>query len=272
MSEMTVEQQDAFAILLDKFEEFGLGTLGPKIIEYIKAGYSGDSIALLLRDTAEYKARFPAMEALRQSGRSIDEVDYINYERNAANLEQQYGIPKGYLTSSDTIAKLMVENVTGEDLTSRVQLNAAAQRDAPPELRQTLEDYYGLDANASLTAYYLDPEYSLDYLNRQMATARIGAQARRQSLSLGLDSAALLAQRGVSDQQAEQGFAQVASLQGLTAGDGMTVDQATLVEGVFGNNAAREQVERVQRTRNAKFQGGGGAADGQQGISGLGRG
>jgi hypothetical protein len=105
-----------------------------------------------------------------------------------------------------------------------------------------------------------------------MATAKIGAAARRQSLSLGLEGASLLAQRGISDQQAEQGFAQVAALSALGAGDGETADQGTVVEGVFGNAQAAQKVERVQRSRSAQFQAGGGAADGQSGISGLGSG
>lgn len=268
---LTGEQANMYALLYAQFKTFGLESLAPRIIDYIVQGYSGETVAMLLRDTPEYQARFPAMAALRESGRAIQEVDYVNYEINAAQLEQRFGLPKGYLTDSSTIATLLTNNVSGDDLVGRVQLNAAAQFDAPPELRATLKDYYGLDANGSLTAYYLDPEHSLDYLNRQMAAAKIGASARRQSIALGVDTATLLEQRGISAQQADQGFAQVASLERLQYGAGDVADQDTLVAAAFGDAAAAQAVERAQKGRTSRFAGGGGAAESQSGIVGLGR-
>jgi hypothetical protein len=152
-----------------------------------------------------------------------------------------------------------------------VELNAAASMDAPPELRQTLTDYYGLDPQGALTAYYLDPDHSLAYLERQMATAKIGAAARRQSLGVGLDLADSLRQRGITDAQAEQGFAQVSALSRLQAGDESTVGQGDLIEGAFGNAQAARRVEQAQQGRRARFGGGGGAVESQTGVSGLGR-
>lgn len=264
-------QANAYAVLYAQFKQYGLESLAPVIMEYIRQGYSGETVAIMLRDTPEYKQRFPAMEALRQSGRAINEVDYVNYEINAAQLEQKYGMPKGFLTDSQTIARLLTNNVAADDLRGRVELNAAASMDAPPELRQTLSDYYGLDAQGALTAYYLDPDHSLSYLERQMATAKIGAAARRQSLAIGLDTAEGLRQRGVTEQQADQGFAQVAALQRLQYGDESTVGQSDLVEGAFGDAQAAQRVQQAQQGRRARFGGGGGAVESQQGISGLGR-
>lgn len=270
-TQMTQEQANAYAVLFAQFKQFGLETLAPRIMDFIIQGYSGETVAILLRDTPEYAARFPAMAALRQSGTAITEVDYVNYEVNASQLEQRFGLPSGYLTESSTISALLTNHVSADDLVGRVQLNAAAQFDAPPELRQTLQDFYGLDANGSLTAYYLDPDHSLNYLERQMATAKIGAAARRQSLALSMDTAALLQQRGVTDQMAEQGFQQVATLGRLSIGAGDNVDQDTLVAAAFGDVAAAQAVERAQKGRTSQFAGGGGAAESQAGIVGLGR-
>ena len=264
------EQADAYTLLKAKFDSYGLGALVPQIIDFIKQGYSGDTIALMLRDTDAYKQRFPAMAELQKQGRAIQEIDYINYERNAAQLETRYGVPAGMATSPEAISRLMIANVSAEDLAGRFALNAAASMDAPPELKSTLRDYFGLDQGA-LTAYYLDPDNSIDLLQQQMASAKIGAAARRQSLSLGLNDAQSLALKGITDAQADQGFQQVAALTGLESGMGETASQGDIVAGVFGNAEAAQKVERVQRSRAAQFQAGGGAAESNTGITGLGR-
>jgi hypothetical protein len=266
----TQAQQDAFALLNAQFQAYGLGTLAPVIMDYVRQGYSGDTISMLLRQTPEYQARFPAMASLAARGQAMNEVDYVNYEINARQQEAQYGLPTGMLSDPQNIARMLENNVSASDLNQRVALNAAAGMDAPPELKQTLQDYYGLDSTAALTAYYLDPEHSLDYLNQQMATAKIGAAARRQSLSLGVTDAQTLAAQGVTDAQANQAFGTVAALRGLEGGTGETVSQGTLVKAAFGDAAAQDQVTRVQKGRTAQFAQGGGASAAQQGITGLG--
>lgn len=267
---MTQAQTDAFELLAQTFAQYGLGSLVGDIKAYILQGYSGDTVALLLRQTQAYKDRFPAMTALSEQKRAISERDYIAYEVHASQLETQYGIPKGMISDPQNISRLLTENVSGDDLTKRVTINRAMSMDAPPELKSTLRDYYGIDGDAATLAYYLEPDHSVSYLENLAATAKVGAAARRQSIAFGLEDAQLLAQRGVTEQDAAQGFAQVAALRGLVGAPGDQVNQGQLIDAAFGDAAATQAVQRAQKGRTAQFQGSGGAGASQGGVSGLG--
>ena len=95
--EMLRQQQinNVISVVTALFKQYGLESLTSKIIEYARAGYQGDAIGVMLRDTPEYKARFPAMATLMSKKRAITEAEYIEYERNAAQLEKRYGLPSG---------------------------------------------------------------------------------------------------------------------------------------------------------------------------------
>jgi hypothetical protein len=99
---------------------WGLSSLYGKVVEYARKGYNGDAIAVMLRSTPEYKARFPAMEALAKKGRAISEGQYIDYERTAAQIEQRYGITTGMVTGN--VTKLLTEEVSAAELNDRVVL------------------------------------------------------------------------------------------------------------------------------------------------------
>jgi hypothetical protein len=44
------------------FNNYGLGTLAPKITEYVQQGFSPDTVTLKLQETPEYKQRFAGNE------------------------------------------------------------------------------------------------------------------------------------------------------------------------------------------------------------------
>src|SRR5262245_5462889 len=81
---------------------YGLGSLYTWAWNKYLAGESVAQIMLELRDTKEYKQRFPAMATLAKDGRAITEQDYINYEQGVRSLLQQYGIaPEMYSSRAD---------------------------------------------------------------------------------------------------------------------------------------------------------------------------
>jgi hypothetical protein len=93
-------------------------------------------------------------------------------------------------------------------------------------------------------------------------------------IGIDQDQAENLADEGVTFQQAQQGSQQVASMQGLTAalGSAEVTDTRALVDAILGGSAnATAQAQRVQKSRAAQFQQGGGAASQTQGVSGLGQ-
>lgn len=266
-SENRKRVNNAIEVAKSLMTQYNLTSLYDKIVGYVRDGYEPDAALMMLRNTPEYKQRFPAMEALSQKGRSISESEYIAYERNAAQLEQLYGLPKGMIQNN--VTTLLTNEVSGDELQERVVLSAAASVTAPQDLKNTLKNYYGIDSGG-LAGYFFDPAIATPLLERQFATAVIGTEALRQDVNVGLDIAQNLQQLGVTQEEAREGFGQVRRLEGLTRGKGDRVNQQQLIGGTFGQAEQGRQIEQAQSARRARFEAGGQFVTEQSGVSGLG--
>jgi len=250
------------------FSQYGLGSLNAVIDDYARKDYSAESIQILLRQTPQYKERFPAMEALAAKKRAITEAAYIDYERTAAGLERQYGLPENMLMGR--ITDLLTNEVSASELNDRVVLAASAAIQAPEDFRQTMRDFYDIDTGG-LTAYFLDPEVATPLLEKQYASSVIGSEARRQGVGIDVYGAENLQELGITREQARLGFGQVAQARPLTEGRGDVVSQQQLISGTFGETQeAQKAVERARGARRGRFQQGGGVLTGQQGVAGAG--
>jgi hypothetical protein len=206
---------------------------------------------------------------LASKGRAISEAAYIEYERNAAQLEKAYGLPSGILGKS-AITGLLTNEVSAKELENRVTMAAAGAYQAPQELKDTFLQYYGIDSGG-LTAYFLDPEQALPLLNKQFVSAQIGAEAQMQDFAIASGMAESLQERGITQEAARQGFADVARQRGFMQGRGDVVTQEQLVEGtLLGEQEGVKAIERARKARTGAFQGGGAYVATQGGVSGLG--
>ena len=257
------------ATLRGLMNDYGLSSLMGKIESYVKTGLDGDAVVAMIRDTQEYRDRFPAMAALSSKNRAISEAAYIDFERNAAGLERAYGLPAGML-GKDSVTNLITNEVSAQELENRVTMAAAGAFQASQEVRDTFRDYYGIESGG-LTAYFLDPAKALPLLNKQYASAQIGAEAQMQDFAIASGMAERLNEAGITQQEARQGFAQTARQRGFTQGRGDTVTQDQLVSGTFMNDEkSKSAIERVQKSRKGQFEQGGGFASSAAGVGGLG--
>ena len=260
------EQQNVIAVVTALFKEYGLESLTPKIIQYVKAGYNSEAIGVLLRDTPEYKARFPAMATLMQKKRAISEAEYIAYERTAAQLEKQYGLPSGMVQGN--VTGLLENEVSATELNDRIIMASSAAVSAPEDFKQTLQRYYNV-GTGGLAGYFLDPALATPILEKQYQTAQIGTEAVRQGVDLDIYGAQNLQDLGVTQEAARQGFQVVAGARGLTAGRGDVVSQQQLISGTFGNEQQQQEIERVRAARTGRFAGGGEFMAERGGVTGL---
>ena len=257
------------ATLRGLMNDYGLSSLMGKIESYVKSGLDGDAVIAQIRDTQEYKDRFPAMAALSAKKRAISEAAYIDFERNAAGLERAYGLPAGML-NKDTVTNLLTNEVSAQELENRVTMAAAGAFQASQEVRDTFRDYYGIESGG-LTAYFLDPDKALPLLNKQYASAKIGAEAQMQDFSIASGMAERLNEIGVTQQEARQGFAETAKQRGFMQGRGDTVTQDQLISGnLMNDQQSKNAIERVQKGRKGQFEQGGGFTASNQGVGGLG--
>lgn len=249
------------------FDSYGLSSLWGKITEYAQMDYSADTIALMLRQTTEYKQRFPAMDALSKKGRAISESQYIDYERTAASLEQRYGFPPGMILNN--VTSLLTEEVSALELNDRAVLASASSLEAPAELKQSLKDYYGID-EGGLAAYYFDPAKALPLLEKQYAVAAIGAEGLKQGFGIEKATSEELQAMGVTQAEARDRMDDAARAMSFTAGRGETASQRDVLTGTFGNEGAAQKIERIAGERVGRFSGGGQFAGNNEGVSGIG--
>ncbi len=232
--------RDAFMALETLFKGYGLGSLAGKIYDYVKNGYSSDTISILLQDTKEYKQRFAANDARIKAGLPVlSPADYLNTENAYRQLLRQSGLPAGFYDSNDDFTDWISKDVSPTEVQSRVDLATQATALANPAYKQALNQL-GI-SDGEVTAYFLDPNRALPLLQKSAATAAVGAAAIQQGLTFNQTYAEQLATSGVTAAQAQQGYAQVASeletMEGLGAIYGKGWSQQESEESVFGTSA-----------------------------------
>ena len=206
---LTGANRDAYLAVNALFKTYGLESLAGKIYDYVKNGYSSDTISIMLQDTDEYKARFAGNQARIKAGLPVlSPAEYLATEASYQQIMKSAGLPESFYDQPSDFATWIGNNVSPSEIQSRVDLATQATTLASPAYRQALNQM-GID-DAHLTAYYLDPTKALPLLQKQAATAQIGAEALKQGLAFDQTYAEQLATEGVSQSAAAQGYAQVA--------------------------------------------------------------
>ena len=200
--------------VVNKFlSDAGMSALSDNVWSQWKTGTTAPQIIDYVRSTPEYAARFPAMAALDKRGEHIDEATYIAKEEADKDLLKQYGIPSGIFDTHDYLGSLMVNNVTSQDLQQRLIAAQNTINSLDPNVKQYAKDTFGLDSG-SLMAWAADPTKALPVIQQQAQAMQIGGAAVQAGFAGGLgsngqlsvDQATALANAGVTQSQAQQGF------------------------------------------------------------------
>jgi hypothetical protein len=131
-----------------------------------------------------------------------------------------------------------------------------------------------------MLAYTLDPERALPFITRQQKAAQFGAEAARQGLQVTTPMAEqYTGQLGVSQEQARQGFEQIAQalptaekLSQISTG-GQPVGFEELTSAVFGgtgSSAYKQRLQKLSEEEQSRFAGQAGVGRGSlsRGMSG----
>jgi len=227
-----------------------------------------------------FKDRFPgiaAAQARREAGeRGVyvpTPAEYLEFEEKSREVITHYGVPADFLDKDD-IAKMVAGGVSAAELEERVVNGYWDAMNSPPEVRDQLQRLYGVGAG-QLAAFFLNPDKGEKILQRQWAATNVAGQAaiaRYGNLSVG--EAEGLVDAGVDEGRARAGFGllgQSGEIIDPILGDrdpGMTREQELGV--IKGDVAAQTEMEKRARRRRGAFEGGGGFASGNTGVSGLG--
>lgn len=256
--------RDAYLALKSLFEGYGLGSLAPKILEYVQQGYGADTIGILLQRTSEYKQRFAGNEARRAAGMQVlSPAEYLATEESYRQLMRNAGLPSGFYDQPDDFTQFISKDVSPTELKQRVDIANLATANADPATKQALQQM-GI-SGTDITAYFLDPDRATTLIQKQMGTAQIGAAALRNQLEFNQSRAQDWYLQGVTAEKAAEGYGAIAGFLGdvskLGKIYGEDYNQATAEAEVFGNQGAAMQKRKgLASQERASFSGATGGA------------
>ena len=280
------QKRDAFSLLKDEFNRYGLGELVGDVEALVRAGLSPSEFAIELRKTPTYQKRFQANQQRINAGlRAISEAEYIQLEDQYQNIMRQYGLPASYYEKNQfgkqaNLDKFIASDISPVELEDRLQTGFKRVQDANPEVLQALKAYYPNLTNGDILSYVLDPKQAIADINRKVQAAEIGGEALRAGLAaavpqrgitgVGVTDAEYLARYGVTKEQARQGYQTIAG--GLERGKQLSdiyqqpqYTQTTAEQEVFalpGATEAARQRKRLTQLEQATFGGQTGMASG----------
>ena len=271
----TADQQNALDIINQTLAQYGLSSLSGWAWQQIIQGSSPSQVTLQLYQRPEFKAAFPEIALREQNGLpAISPADIINYRNQAQQAMRQAGLPQGFWDQPADFTNLIANNVSLNELQHRIDLAQQATYQVPKEVRDVLARDYGLN-DGHLTAGFLDPTRAEPLLQRDFLAAQIGGTAAITGYQTNQAQNERLADMGITQAQAQQGFNQLANSKELMAslpGENTTgISQDDQLAAVFGGNAAAQQelTRRADERKNV-FAAGGGFSSGQGGFSGVG--
>lgn len=273
VSSLQGAQRDAFVALQTEFNQYGLGTLAPKIFDFIKQGYSADTISLLLQETPEYKQRFIANEARRKAGLAVlPPSQYLATEAAYRQVLQAAGMPKGFYDTPADFSEWISKDVSPTEIKSRVD-EANAVINGSPQVKQAMQQMFGV-TQGELAAYFLDPTRAEPILQKREQAAEIAAAGLQRGFGLS-QYAEQFAAQGITGAQAQQGYSQIAQefrpMQELAQIYGTSWTQGEAELSVFapgtmgaggmqqpGTESASQKQRRLASQERAAFSGRGG--------------
>lgn len=204
------QAENAIMVLTNRFKQYNLESLVPKIKELAIGGATESTITLQLMETPEYKQRFRANEErIKKNLAVLDPGDYLRLEDSYRQILRAYGLRQ--FDNDDYVTQFISNDISTAELSSRVVTAVQRVQNADPAIMRTLRDFYGI-GTTDLVAYVLDPSQQFQKIERQVAAAEIGTAARRQGLEAGVGVAEQLAAQGISQAEAQKGYATIADI------------------------------------------------------------
>ena len=210
-------QQNAFAYVKDQLNAVGLGGMADKVWQFILQNGVEDRnrIQLWIYEQPEFKARFPAFETLQKKYRGVQPAEYIQLERQYAQVMRAAGITSNYFDDPNDFKSLIENDVSQAEFQERVENGFKKVSQADPAVRNAFQRYFGVDGDAALAAFFIDPERSAPKLTKAAQMAEIGGAASTMGVDINLDYAERLTRLGISQQEALAGFRKMQEQRGL---------------------------------------------------------
>lgn len=267
------ERQSAYDLLLQQFNQYGLGSLVEPLKGLIISGASPSEFTIRLRESDAYKKRFAANQQRINKGlAAISEAEYLNLEDQYQNIMRNYGLPAEYYTRGDMgvqegFNKFIANDVSAKELEDRVLTAQQRVLNSNPEVLASLKTYYPDITNGDILAYTLDPTKGLTDIKRKVTAAEIGGAATQAGLGLTGIRAAELGAAGITKEEAQKGFQTVAEVAPRGGQLAEIYKQSPYTQttaeaevfGLAGSTEAAKQRKKLKSLETAAFGGSAGA-------------
>jgi LysM repeat protein len=225
------------ATLTERFQRYGLGTLINKIKDLAIDGATESTITLALQESEEYKTRFKANQSRIAKGLTVlQPAEYLNVEDGYRQVLRSYGLKQ--FDTDEYVQQFIANDMSPTEFSNRVVTAVQRVQNADPAVVQQLRDFYGV-GQQDLVAYVLDPEQQFQKIERQVAASEIGVAAGRQGLRAGVSVAEQLAAQGVTQAEAQRGYATIADI--LPTAEKLSDIYGTTLD-AYGQTEAEQEV------------------------------
>lgn len=267
------QQESAYSILQSFFESIGIKfdfEIEAVIKNAMLAGYGPDQIDLIMPDlqkTAAFNTRFSGWADRVKNGYNQLQIgEYLQLENQYHRIMQQAGLPAGFYDDPSDFGNWIANNVSPDEIQSRVSLAVRAAQQIDPTMRNLMSEFYGL-TTGDVASYFLDQSRALPVIERQFNTAGVASWAARNGFAVtDIGHYENLVDAGITTDQAAQAYGTVKSLAD-TVGQaasiyGESYDQSDAEQDVFFNK--NDKRRRIMSLEAATF---GGSSSGATGAS-----
>jgi len=267
--------QSAREILAGLVSDFGLpSSLAETLNSELIRGESPTALAMRIRTTDEYKARFPGMAQRRELGLpAISETEYLNIERQYRSIMQAAKLPATFHDAPEDFDQWIAGDVSPQEFQERVTLAETARDSADQETRRLLTEFYNI-SDGDLTAYYLDPTRAETIFEdrRQLESAGLAAASRQiVGAALDVETAEALQKENVQRREIQQRLGQRRALTDTILGEDEALTASDIASAEFGLEGDDVTAMRRRREERATgFRGRSGALATASGITTLG--
>jgi len=275
--------EDAYTLLESTMKEFGLEELIPDIKRFMEAGLGSNQAAIELKKTTAYTTRFKGNEIRRAAGLNVmSEAEYLTLENSYNETLRAYGL-QGYFGTDRKVSQARMSELIGNDINApefkeRIDTVVTRVNNSDPNIKATLKSFYNIE-DTDLVKYFLSPKENLPMLQQKVTAAEIGNEALKQNLITNVTSAQALAQMGITQAQAREGYQGIkevlptaTKLGQIYGEEGINYTQQTAEEEVFGQlESAKRKRLRLAEKEVGTFSGQSGVVRGSLGGTTSGR-
>lgn len=283
--------ENRYRSLASYLESLGLGSLfsyrdgkpSGWLADIMRRGVdSVDELTVEIESTDVWRDRFGVIVEQRKRAAAGEPVQVMSpgevmaWERQAAQTMRQAGLPNWFYDSYKDFQKPILNNMSPAEFQERVMTGVNRVRNVDPAIRRAFSDFYGVgNGDSALVAFFLDPQRTMESINRVQLASYAGGMARQRGINLGVNQAEEFYRQNMTESGVSQALGEISGLGSLyreTFGEtsNFTAEAEGFDSVVMGDADAQRRLSRragERRSINQASQGG--AVLTNQGLTGV---